>query len=623
MVSTDIQREKVSHGYESSYNAKWKTPETVARNFVPVPQYYRLVRSESSILLGPRGCGKTTLLKMLTRPALKTWDEEYKSRYRENPLTYPEFEAIYIPSDIRWSYEVKNLGQDEVIDKTTAELTQRAMFSASFMMSLLEATGILVNRSTEDEIKLCSALINLWKLKNTAPCLFDMTKSVSEIASGIRGTLNFRDNDLLDDRLRNLPRLWFSHAVDLATESCMVVSKVLHHRIEYDQWALCFDEVEIAPDWLRNELFAATRSIGQKFILKLTSTPLLPSGVKSEPEARNDFTPIRLWHSHLADARRFCREMAADFVKKKFPNAYVTPTIFFSHSNSIHDDIEENIQRYDRNSSIYKAIKQLASLDNSLYQLLERKGIDPKDPYTESRLLRSSVIRKIIPLVLLRLAFVKIPKIGAVYRRSQLRSRKNPYIYSGEEAIYAMGEGNPRWLLGLLNDLYDTWEANPSYRKNNNSPYIKFSVQARVLNNASRIFDSYLKTVAWPKIDQDNDLYSIADFLGPTIEAIQDEMLVKTPFPADPIGSFIVGWEPPKRQKIGLEKALFLGAIVYIGKSDQAVPSTVAGGRFRLSFMLAPQYKLALRNYPAVDLHKLLSRSYTQLDLFDEYQIKY
>ena len=35
------------------------------------------------------------------------------------------------------------------------------------------------------------------------------------------------------------------------------------------------------------------------------------------------------------------------------------------------------------------------------------------------------------------------------------RSRKRVTLYAGKEAVFAMSEGNPRKLLGLLNDISD------------------------------------------------------------------------------------------------------------------------------------------------------------------------
>src|SRR4051812_19038657 len=92
----------------AEFNARFVDPEHVARQFVPTLAFSKLVYQRHSVLLGPRGCGKTTLLKMLTRRALHTWEAE-RQRHESYELPLPSFEAIYIPTDVRWSYEIASV----------------------------------------------------------------------------------------------------------------------------------------------------------------------------------------------------------------------------------------------------------------------------------------------------------------------------------------------------------------------------------------------------------------------------------------------------------------------------------------------------------------------------------
>ena len=101
-----------SSNYLGEFNARCLTPEEVAQRFVVIPQFYKLLNTAHSILLGPRGSGKTTLLKMLTTPALNLWEIEQKKTSKNIAYKRPDFEAIYIPSDIRWAYELTNIEND-------------------------------------------------------------------------------------------------------------------------------------------------------------------------------------------------------------------------------------------------------------------------------------------------------------------------------------------------------------------------------------------------------------------------------------------------------------------------------------------------------------------------------
>ena len=42
------------------------------------------------------------------------------------------------------------------------------------------------------------------------------------------------------------------------------------------KWALCFDELEIAPEWLQKKIYTEyLRSTNQSLLFKITSTPLI------------------------------------------------------------------------------------------------------------------------------------------------------------------------------------------------------------------------------------------------------------------------------------------------------------------------------------------------------------
>ena len=56
-------------------------------------------------------------------------------------------------------------------------------------------------------------------------------------------------------------------------------------------------------DWLQAELFAALRSFEQRFLLKLTWSPVLPTDLTPRQERQHDYAAIRMWHGHAADAK--------------------------------------------------------------------------------------------------------------------------------------------------------------------------------------------------------------------------------------------------------------------------------------------------------------------------------
>ena len=108
---------------------------------------------------------------------------------------------------------------------------------------------------------------------------------------------------------------------------------------------------------------------------------------------------------------------------------------------------------------------------------------------------------------------------------------------------------------------------------------------------------------------------SLFDFIEIIGKAFSYEVLKKR-FPLDPIGSFVVDDNINKNLEAVIVKAMELGAIIFVGRSDEDVPSSSRGSRFRLSFRLAPIFKLPFRVYKETNLFRLL-QYYAQNKLFD------
>jgi hypothetical protein len=180
-----------------------------------------------------------------------------------------------------------------------------------------------------------------------------------------------------------------------------------------------------------------------------------------------------------------------------------------------------------------------------------------------------------------------------------------------------MGEGNPRWLIGILTDLYDRWLQTRYIDRRTRKPRVKHNEQARVLNVSARRFHTSLTATSSPDLDMGG---GASLHLTPLLDRIGErlaEMLLNDDFPLDPIGSFEVEetWTPDATMLF--ERALEIGAIVYVGSSDEDVPRAIPGARFRLAFMLSPIYRLPFRNYRALQLRTLLKpETATQIDIF-------
>ena len=584
------------HPSSDTYNARWIVPEAVAETFVPIPQFRQLVHNSHSLLLGPRGCGKTTLLKMLTRPAQQKWKSSGRASLFGQKFSEPPFEAIYIPSDVRWSFEVRGIPDSIKANNELVQRTQRVMVAINAIYHFLGTIGDLIGDDRYTEKAICEQLIRRLSLTNTLPTIHDTRSSLDELAAGIRGSVSRADPAFLEQVLNEIPRFLYGHALDPMVNVIRFVSDYLKVGVRPARWALCYDELEIAPDWLRQELVAGLRSGPQEVLLKLTWFPILPSGIPTSPNLTDDFRAIRLWHSHVEDPKVFCEELTTEFLRRKFGSSAPTPAQFFNRSVLASEADDEPTKAYERDSTEYESFVELAQWDKSFVKVLKDRCIDPNDPVPKNQKERDEFFRKIKPIVLLRNEFADAIK---------KRSRKAPALYVGREAIYAMSEGNPRWLLSLLTDLADLGASRKGAR---HSLFISYASQGKILTSAAFRLRALIKSSPFTPPESvvrgaDHTLLEFVEILGRFFqESIHDRSI----FRIDPIGSFVFPKESDGLYSSMVSQLLEIGALVYVGTSVQDVPSTINDARFRLSFMLAPVFRLPFRNFGSIPLREIL-----------------
>ena len=590
----------------SAFNARWLTPQEVARTFIQGPQLSQLLNTTNCLLLGPRGCGKTTLLKMITREAIQTWNAERASRTGKS-IDFPDFEAVYIPSDMRWSSELRHIGTSIKLSSTIRENIQRVLLNLSLIKELSARFYTLLDADKKSQVNCCEQLIKLWHLTDTAPAFSDVCLAITTMSAVIRGTVNL-GADAIEALLTSVNPVYFSHTVDVAELCCEVFSDSAPAEVNPTRWALCYDELEIAPEWLQKELLEALRSTEQQFILKLTWSPILPLNLRSKPEAKEDYEIIRLWFSHTVDAHDFCEDLASSALQDRLNNKSITPSQLLGRSVFSSEERFGGVSStYERGSYLYSAMRDLSKNDESFKILLIQNGLDPDDPYTDQIDLRDRFLRKIKPVVLLRDTF---------WRSQRRRSRKRPTLYSGKEAVFAMSEGNPRRLLGLLNELLDYGLTDTDAL--NEVPLVPYSKQAQILRNASSRFIMRMRSIA-----SDNKEYygarplTVSDFLD-QLGGYFGALLLADEFPLEAYGSFTVDEEIDSSLEDVLDVALREGAIFYVGASQHDVATRIRGSRFRLTFLLAPEYRLLMRNNKPVPLSRCLSNqtNESQLGLF-------
>jgi hypothetical protein len=573
----------------TAFNARWLEPEEVAVSFIPTLHFKALVKFQHSLLMGPRGCGKTTLLKMLTRRAQKVWSSRLEQELNLREYSKPDFEAIYIASDIRWSEELSEIARTLTRTPKLAERMQRALVAISSVIEATRVFQLIIDDNGADPTDLVKALIRHLDLGPTVPSFQELRIKLHSWIDELHGLLVNEELEELEARLTGIPPSLTGFAPTAVMRVCGIFDEY-HPKISPTKWALCFDELEIAPTWLQTELFSALRSTDQRFLLKLTWSPLLPSDLTTRQERQHDYATIRMWHGHVLDAKPFCKEFSRRFLEDKFGRETpLLPHDLFGSSPFASEDADDP-DVYREGGIVWQAMVRLAKIDSSFRHYLLDHDIDPLNPTSDDVTVRDESLRKIKPLVLLREAYLSRSKDARPIRRS----RKNPSLYFGEDVIYAMSEGNPRLLGSLLSELLDlNVRESASY-----GPRVRAVEQSQVLAAASQ--RSLARIKAYPTT-QRAPARSLASLVERMAQFLKSELVVRE-FSPDPVGTFLIDPELPMEILEELTVGLLIGAFVHVKSYESDIPQSLVGSRIRLSYMLSPHYQLLFRNYRDIRL---------------------
>lgn len=612
---------------ELAFNARWLSSSQIANSFVPPSIFSRLAGTCHSMLVGPRGSGKTTLLKMLRPSTLSHWRAEESSTIKERI----DYTGVFIPADICWREQLSALSRESKEDDSRP--LSRLAVVTSILHALVDAAswrtsqpiGIEQYRratlTREREADLVRIMANQWKLSIEVPSLLSLKHALSARFGSIPALAK------VSGQRNHLPG---SPDSVCATPLLSPVSHFIEVFNDYSgesegKWALLFDELEIAPDWLQEELIRSTRSIDQKLLLKLSLSPYNKfMGLQNtghSPDPINDFDQIQLWYANRdhygirIEQKQFCESMwKAALAAKGFP--YSNPYKALGESYSIETDPKalgsslvsdqtstnkskaKSAKTYSPEGERGKVFLALYKKDRSFKEYIDRHDIDLLNIPDMTEQARASGIRKISQVVAMR-DFYRRPDILNEIDSGQ-RSRKTFDLFVGAESLFSVSEGHPRWLKILFARILDG-------EKPRDLMKISISKQNAALTASAHRFSALLKTYPVKDISGagGGSILKLVQRIG---EYFHDEV-VGADFKPEPVSSFIVDSSISDEYLESLQTALNLGAIVYVPDGESEITlSSLRGKRFRLSYWLAPVYGIPLVLGKAVALSKILSR---------------
>jgi hypothetical protein len=597
-----------------SINARTLTPLQVSETFVPSAHFADLCRRRHSIVLGPRGSGKTTLLKMLQPSALESWKHVDAGNY----VNSIDFTGIFVATDISWSKQLSLLGRG-VLEPSIAQLLSLACFTTHALKAVVTAfqqrMGIGNSQSIRDigrvnlvpgtESLIVSEVAKTWHVVGITPSFFSLRQAMTRRLLEIREVAS-REAVLgsvgQQERLADIPYLHL-HFLQAAAYAIEVFED--EAGISAGKWAYSFDELELAPESIQQELVSSIRSTDERFLFKLALNPFTSNSyllqAPSSPAPGQDFDQISLWYAERRSARAFCEGLWTELANQKgvkdwTPRAVLGGSYFEAPS----EESEDERAAYAPGSRWAKRFKALAAKDQTFRAHLAQRGIDLARLHLMDHEVRAAEIRKIAPIVALRDFYRKGDEPDDEPPNSA-RSRKTVRPYVGADSIFALSEGNPRIFIGLVGVLLDI-----AIRKG--VLPISPSVQADQILETAEKFSAMLRTIP---VEPSRSRPSIGVIpLLRTIARYFHADAIKGDFKAEPCGSFGVDARTADDLLVVLGQALNAGAIIYVPDDEgQIIVTSLRGKRFRLSYLLAPLYGFPIRLGRKVALSSILGTS--------------
>ncbi|MDO3639752.1 hypothetical protein Q2100_28685 [Mycolicibacterium sp. KC 300] len=372
---------------------------------------------------------------------------------------------------------------------------------------------------------------------------------------------------------------------------------------EDHQWALLFDEMELAPTTIVEALLEAMRGLPENLLLKLSISPVQPELARLNlPYAGvhgQDFDLIQLTYARQNHAvelgKRMLEAEARRLGIKGSPAAELLGRSVFASFDDGEGgrDRAEHAPRdnpYAANGDLWKRYKSLANVDESFRLWLRGKDVDLNELERLSPVARAAKLRKVRNLVVVR----------ENYRRSNAarRSRKSYALYTGADTVLTICDGNPRLLTALLGQLLSGATGGDNK--------ISRSAQSAAVDSVIRRFFALISSAEAVPLRSGRvaSLYDLVHRIG---EAFA-ERVVEEEFSDNVPLRFTVDRGVNSATIELLRLGINMGVFVHIPKrSDARVPLALFGEHFRLSYVLAPYFGLPVRLGPTVRLSTLLA----------------
>jgi energy-coupling factor transporter ATP-binding protein EcfA2 len=605
-----------------NFNARYSTQEEIASTFVSNEDFFSIAKNNHTFVLGPRGCGKTTVFKMLTSIAIKKW---VPKNIAEKDLkdNFP-FIAIYIPSDDLWKDQLEALLSNLEIENKLEfnSFVENALITinilSNFCTSIIKhITTLELESQNEKEYEFSDLLIKYWKIEDCFPSLISIKNELENRKSNFIQKVNkflFNKQHGLVNNV-DFETFYYSDFMNDLKSSIIGFERVYYNGNE-QKWALCFDELELVSNNFCKNLLKKLRISPSNIVFKLSSGPLTDF-IDNIAQAFHDYQIVKMWPNNIKEEEKyihFCEKIAEErilyyrriknlkkFVSIDFTRLFGTLDYSKLALKDFKFDIDLRAAEEEPKSETWYAFRELAKSDFTLVKEMDKRGINPENPIPRTKNNYDSFIRKTKEIVINRLVFSKLKDIGS--NSLSRRTRKEYPIYYGKETIFKICEGNPRFIMNIIDDLIIKSNKYFEIEDETFSPI----EQTEVIKNVSVRFSAMLNTfpTSTEYLKKSVDLSWLINEVGNYFEKEVNFLA----FSINPATSFKFKMHDVNPNLLELLRlGIRLGAFVKVDKSIDDITHSDEDTRYRLSYLLHPSYKLPLRLYSSVNLFKIVGK---------------
>lgn len=580
-----------------SFNAANLTPEEVAENFLFPEQASKFFDFRHFILLGPRGVGKTTLMKALTTRGLNGLYKRNFSAQGFDPLSI-DYMPVYIPADALWK------GSSLYFKRIIPDDGQRAhilngIFVYHCIRELVVAleSGVEAGQNSDlkdvpwalrisdhQEEKISRLCSEQWLLDKTQTSFLGLKLAALRRLNQFRSAINSLDKDSAIAAVNAVGSL---DIVIVLKGFIDIVESILGVR----KWSFSFDEMEIAPKQVVSQLYDSMRGSEQRFCLKFSLYP--HANFYSQIEHQNssgvgpvigqDFEAASMTNKFSNPDTTFSKRLiVAECEKRGVPFHE-----FKEYMNSGAIRKGTRIFRNNRTDRDHEKIIQSVvaiNADRSLIQYYQKLGLDkPSAINGLSENERASRVRKVAALAEFRSYY-----FANIERSNDTRSRRSPVkgfgYYHGFDQLLVLAEGIPRVVLQHANEIMDAMAKSEMSSR----------AQNRAVKNTLDRYRALIATQVVQVVEGIESFENALDWVDQVGRGISDSILA-TEFKSQPNLTFEFNNTPAAKKRL-LEIAVSTGAFV-ADVDDHPTGKIIFeadGVRLRLSHRLAAFYPLPL-----------------------------